>query len=105
VIFLSSDAVSSAILSAGISRDSISPGARLNEIFAVNLRTGAGWTPELWSRVPGGDSWENRCRIIKDVAAGLEKNWFIISEERIALTGDGMMFWNSVAGEIFDYGA
>ena len=85
-------------------QDSISPGARLNEIFAVNLRTGAGWTPELWSRVPGGDSWENRCRIIKDVAAGLEKNWFIISEERIALTGDGMMFWNSVAGEIFDYG-
>ena len=39
------------------------------------------------------------------ISGTLEKKWFIISQERIALTGDGMMFWNSVAGEIFDSGA
>lgn len=85
-------------------QDAIAPEARLNEIFAVNLRTAFGWTPELWAKVPGADSWEKRLQIIKSIAAQLDKNWFIISEERIALTGDGMMFWNSVAGEIFDYG-
>ena len=86
-------------------KDIIAPGARLNEIFAVNLRTSAGWTPELWCKVPGADSWQKRLDLIEKVADSLDKNWFIISQERIALTGDGLMFWNSVAGEIFDYGA
>ena len=85
-------------------RDSISPEERLNEIFAVNLRTAAGWTPEVWAAVPRSDLWENRLRMIREIAPRLDEKWFIISEERIALTGDGMMFWNSVAGEIFDYG-
>jgi oxygen-independent coproporphyrinogen-3 oxidase len=86
-------------------KDIIAPGARLNEIFAVNLRTSAGWTPELWCKVPGADSWQKRLELIEKVADSLDKNWFIISQERIALTGDGLMFWNNVAGEIFDYGA
>lgn len=85
-------------------KDHLSPAARLNEIFAVNLRTAAGWTPRFWEKVPGADPWENRLSLIRRIAAGMEKKWFIISEGRIALTGDGMMFWNSVAGEIFDYG-
>ena len=85
-------------------RDIISRAERLNEIFAVNLRTAAGWTPELWAKVPHADEWQERMKIIRQVAGGMMENWFIISEERIALTGDGMMFWNSVAGEIFDYG-
>ena len=89
----------------GSEEDRISPLARLNEIFAVNLRTTAGWTPELWSKVPGSDSWEKRLETARYAAGKTDKNWFVISAERIALTGDGLMFWNSVAGEIFDYGA
>ena len=86
-------------------KDIIAPEARLNEIFAVNLRTTAGWTPEMWRAVAGADSWQKRLELIKKVADGLDKDWFMISQERIALTGDGLMFWNSVAGEIFDYGS
>lgn len=85
--------------------DVISQAARLNEIFAVNLRTVAGWTPELWNNVPGHDDWQMRQNIIRTAADTLPEEWFIISQERIALTGDGLLFWNSVAGEIFDYGA
>ena len=85
-------------------RDVITPEERLNEIFAVNLRTVEGWTPQLWAAVPNRDDWGKRIKIIEDIASETDKNWFIISQERIALTGDGMMFWNSVAGEIFDYG-
>jgi hypothetical protein len=58
----------------------------------------------LWAAVPNRDDWGKRIKIIEDIASETDKNWFIISQERIALTGDGMMFWNSVAGEIFDYG-
>jgi coproporphyrinogen III oxidase-like Fe-S oxidoreductase len=86
-------------------KDVISPEARLNEIFAVNLRTTGGWTPGSWQQVPGCDSWGNRLALMEKISETLERKWFIISQERIALTGDGMMFWNSVAGEIFDYGA
>ncbi len=85
-------------------RDVISPQERLNEIFAVNLRTTQGWTPRLWEKVPHSDSWAERLELIKNIASAMDERWFIISQERIALTGDGMMFWNSVAGEIFDYG-
>lgn len=85
-------------------QDKISHEARLNEIFAVNLRTADGWTPEMWSRVPNADSWEQRMEVMKHAAAEFPAEWFDISEEHIALTGDGMMFWNSVAGEIFDHG-
>ena len=86
-------------------RDVITPEARLNEIFAVNLRTVQGWTPAQWQQVPGHDSWQNRLELMGEISEMFEKHWFIISQERIALTGDGMMFWNSVAGEIFDHGA
>lgn len=86
-------------------KDVISPEARLNEIFAVNLRTVQGWTPAQWRQVPGHDSWQNRLELMGEISEMFDKNWFIISQERIALTGDGMMFWNSVAGEIFDHGA
>jgi oxygen-independent coproporphyrinogen-3 oxidase len=88
----------------GAEMDVIAEPARLNEIFAVNLRTSDGWTPEVWHKVPGADSWNKRLEVIAAAAANLDKNWFVISKERIALTGDGLMFWNSVAGEIFDYG-
>ncbi len=72
---------------------------RLNEIFAVNLRTCAGWTPELWAGVPGADAWQNRLAS----AGRLPSEWIEISEERITLTRLGLLFWNSAAERlIFD---
>ena len=85
-------------------RDAIAPGARLDEIFAVNLRTAAGWTEALWRQVPGADGWAARLELFRAVAASFDPKWFRLSNERIALTGDGMMFWNTVAGEIITHG-
>ena len=49
--------------------DEIPPEERLNEIFAVNLRTVRGWTPELWSGVPNADPWESRLAVAQRAAA------------------------------------
>ena len=88
----------------GPERDVITHAARLNEIFAVNLRTAAGWTPALWRQVPGADPWEKRLALFRRTAGKFDAKWFLISNERLALTGDGMMFWNTVAGEIITDG-
>lgn len=77
--------------------DAIPAGARRNEIFAVNLRTTAGWTPELWAKVPDADPWESRLRIARDAARETLPEWFDISPERITLSDSGLLFWNSVA--------
>ncbi len=80
--------------------DIISAEARLNEIFAVNLRTVAGWTPELWKQLPGGDSWDKRV----EIAENLQKifpDGLLIDENSIKLTENGLLFWNSIAQELF----
>jgi len=71
--------------------------ARLNEIFAVNLRTVAGWTPELWAEVPGADSWESRLAHARRAAQKTSPDWFDISPERITLNNSGLLFWNDAA--------
>ena len=80
--------------------DEIPPEERLNEIFAVNLRTVRGWTPELWSGVPNADPWESRLAVAQRAAAETFPEWFDISPERITLTNSGLLFWNSVAETI-----
>ena len=80
--------------------DRIAPELRLNEIFAVNLRTVAGWTPELWAQVPGADDWTKRL----EIAGNLQKIFpqdLLISENSIKLTENGLLFWNSIAQELF----
>ena len=80
--------------------DIISTESRLNEIFAVNLRTVAGWTPELWNQLPGADSWEQRL----EIAGNLQKifpDGLLIDENSIKLTENGLLFWNSIAQELF----
>ncbi|MPM61511.1 Oxygen-independent coproporphyrinogen-III oxidase-like protein [bioreactor metagenome] len=77
--------------------DEIPAGERRNEIFAVNLRTVAGWTPELWANVPGADSWASRLRAARRAEAETSPEWFDISPERITLSASGLLFWNSVA--------
>ena len=77
--------------------DELSIPDRLNEIFAVNLRTVNGWTPDLWQNVPYADSWQNRQRLISDVMKKTSEKFFDISPERITLSPDGLLFWNTIA--------
>ncbi len=77
--------------------DEISVEERRNEIFAVNLRTVDGWTPEKWGKVPNADSWEERQRIIRETIAQTSEKFFDISPERITLSPDGSLFWNTIA--------
>ncbi len=77
--------------------DRIPRDARLAEIFAVNLRTVAGWTPELWSRVPGADTWERRSALAAKSAGNMPEKWWKISPDCIKLSAEGLCFWNTVA--------
>ena len=80
--------------------DQISTELRLNEIFAVNLRTVAGWERAMWEKVPHADKWENRLKI----AGNLQKIFpehLLIDENSIKLTESGLLFWNSIAQELF----
>ena len=77
--------------------DELSIPARLNEIFAVNLRTVSGWTPELWEKVPFADSWTHRQMIIRECMQKTSRKFFDISPERITLSPDGLLFWNTIA--------
>ena len=77
--------------------DRIPRDARLAEIFAVNLRTVAGWTPELWARVPHADSWERRVALAEKSAENMPKKWWKISRDCIKLSAEGLCFWNTVA--------
>ncbi len=79
--------------------DSIPHEARLNEIFAVNLRTLFGWTPELWDKVPGADSWDKRLLAAQKSARQNPECWSI-SPERICLSGKGLLWWNDIASDL-----
>ncbi len=77
--------------------DSISVEERLNEIFAVNLRTVSGWTPESWRRVPHADPWEMRLGKMAEIRRHFPPEWIAISPERITLSKPGLLFWDSIA--------
>ena len=77
--------------------DAIPAAARLAEIFAVNLRTVSGWTPSRWRRVPGADDWSARLVAANRAAAVTKRSYWHLSPERIALTGRGLLFWDSAA--------
>lgn len=79
--------------------DRISPEARLNEIFAVNLRSVSGWTPELWKAVPFADNWEKRLEKAGKTAKRFP-GCLQISQDRIKLSTDGLLFWNDVAADL-----
>jgi len=70
---------------------------RLAEIFAVNLRTVDGWTPELWRDVPGADSWEERREIVMQLKRDLPVSWWKITSGCIKLSDEGLCFWNDIA--------
>jgi len=75
--------------------DRIAPEHREAEIFAVNLRTAQGWTPELWgdARRIRWEDWRRRAERLREANPA----WWIVTPERIALTEAGLLFWDSVA--------
>ena len=79
--------------------DRISAARRRDEIFVMNLRTVTGWTPELWSAVPGAaaEPWERRFARFAAAVAEMPSPWFAASSGRIALTEAGLLFWDTVA--------
>ena len=78
--------------------DEIKLDQRIEEIFAVNLRTVAGWTPKWWSQVMVADSWETRSRKSKKIA-GIFPGCMDIADDSIKLTDRGLKFWDNIAEE------
>ena len=70
---------------------------RLAEIFAVNLRTADGWTPELWRQVPHADDWEERRAVAEQIKRDLPGSWWKITPGGIKLSEEGLCFWNDIA--------
>ena len=79
--------------------DRISREKRLNEIFAVNLRTTEGWSAGSWRQVPHADEWGDRQRIAA-LSAGKFPGCWHISDDRVRLSAHGMMFWNDIAADL-----
>ena len=77
--------------------DHISLPARLAEIFAVNLRTVDGWTPELWNAVPNADPWGARLAAVGKLRRNMPESWWKITPGRIKLSDEGLVFWNDIA--------
>lgn len=79
--------------------DHIAPEKRLNEIFAVNLRTVAGWDPGSWQAVPGSDPWSKRLELAGK-AAEIFPECLQIRDSEIKLSPGGLLFWNDIAAEL-----
>ena len=79
--------------------DHISVPERLNEIFAVNLRTVAGWKSQDWLAVPHHDSWQERLSLAGDVEK-IYPGCFEITADSVKLTRKGLSFWDTIAEEL-----
>ena len=71
------------------------------EIFAVNLRTSAGWQKSVWEKLYPG-TWDYFCEKCRQTAAAAPDAWKIDSET-IALTGKGLLFWDDMAMEVLSF--
>lgn len=72
---------------------------RLNEIFAVNLRTVDGWNKNWWAAVPHADDWSKRLEIASKTAEKFP-GCLQISGNEIKLTAEGLLYWNDIAEDI-----
>jgi oxygen-independent coproporphyrinogen-3 oxidase len=79
--------------------DHIPSAERLNEIFAVNLRTVDGWKKDLWAAVPHADDWSERVEIASKTAKKFP-GCLQISGGEIKLTAEGLLYWNDIAEDI-----
>ena len=78
--------------------DAIAPDARRREIFAVGLRTVAGWQKAGFLALPGASpaEWETFARTLKKFPAELRE----LAPEKLRLTERGLLFWDTIAAEI-----
>ena len=74
---------------------------RMLEIFAIKLRTSEGWQVDQWNkRYP--DSWDKIKKLCLR-ASWRRPAWWHVSNEKINLTDDGMLFWDDIAMEVLDW--
>ena len=81
--------------------DRISPKMRMLEIWAVNLRTARGWNRTDWEKLYPG-TWDE-LEFASKTAARENPRWWQIENNHIALTADGMLFWDDAAMQILDW--
>ncbi len=72
---------------------------RLNEIFAVNLRTVDGWSRKKWEALSGSDPWEKRLMMAEKTALKYP-GCLQIRPESIKLYPGGLIYWNDIAAEL-----
>ncbi|MBE6367284.1 MAG: coproporphyrinogen III oxidase family protein [Lentisphaerae bacterium] len=81
--------------------DRVTPQLRMLEIFAVNLRTTAGWQKSVWDKLYPA-TWDTLldfcCR-----QSRINPQWWQIRSDKIALSEDGLLFWDDAAMEIIDW--
>ena len=77
--------------------DELPRSRRLNEIFAVNLRTAAGWTPDWWQQVPQADAWSERLGAAMQLQQRFGAKYVSVTPDEIKLSERGLLFWNSIA--------
>ncbi len=78
--------------------DRIPADARRREIFAVNLRTAAGWSKADYLALPGAA--EQEWQDFQNTMAPFGSHLCNISADEIKLTEDGLLFWDSIASEL-----
>ena len=81
--------------------DRISPRERMLEIFAVNLRTAAGWQKNEWEKIYPG-SWEKLYKKSMKTSSAFPGQW-LVENDRIALSGEGLLFWDDAAMEVLSW--
>ena len=73
---------------------------RSREIFAVNLRTTAGWNRKLWQSADRAVSWEEISGIFADSVQNIPSNFYCQTSDSIHLTDEGLLYWNDIAEKI-----
>ena len=78
--------------------DELPEESRCREIFAVNLRTVSGWNRELWQHK--NFSWDKMREIFSSAMESIPNEFYIITNDTIRLTADGLLYWNDIAERI-----
>lgn len=78
--------------------DRIGRARRLDEIFAVNLRTVDGWSRSPWEALAGEDDWPKRLQMMQELPPELTE----AEETVIRLTPAGLLLWNEIAEKIIE---
>lgn len=79
-------------------KDTLIPEARCREIFAVNLRTVSGWNRSLWQH--NAVSWDEMREIFRTAMESIPERFYIINEDSVRLTPDGLLYWNDIAERV-----